>query len=84
MRSSSKIFLGLLDDLGFLLIVSGLGIDPGVVIEDVERVRVRQNHPLIRPPGKAGARGFHQFLHGSGARTACGLIGRQDQTLDAV
>jgi hypothetical protein len=72
------------DHLGFFLIVPGFRIDPGVVIEDVERVRVRQDLRLKAPAGKAGAGRLQQFLHRGGAGAACGLIGRQDQALDAV
>ena len=84
MRSSSKIFLRFPDHLGLLLIVAGLGIDRGVVVEDVERIGVRQNLRPIDLAFEAGARRFHQFLHGGSTRAARRLIGRDDQALDAV
>jgi hypothetical protein len=39
-----------LDDLGFLVVVTGVGIDCRVVAEDVEGVGMRDN------PGREGAR----------------------------
>jgi hypothetical protein len=72
------------DHLGLLLVVAGLGIDPGVVIEDVERIGMRQDFRLKGMAGKACARRFHELLHGNRAGAARRLIGRQDHALDAV
>ena len=41
------------DDLGLFFVIAGLGIDPGVVIEDVEGVRMRQHGGDIALAGEA-------------------------------
>src|ERR1700716_727812 len=61
----------LLHDLGLFLVVARRRIDPRVVTEEIERVRVWQNGVAVLPAIEIGASGFTQLLHcrSTGARS---------------
>ena len=75
---------GFLDDLGFLVVVAGLGINSGVMVEQVEGVGMRHHPGRIDLPVEIGAGRFHELFHRSRPGAARGLVGRDDHALDAV
>ena len=73
-----------LDDFALFVVVTGVGVNSGVVAEDVEGVGMRDHLRREGPPVEAGAGRFLQFLHRRRTGAAGRLIGRQDHALDAV
>ena len=74
----------LLDHLGLFVVVTGLGIDGGVVAEQVEGVGMRHHLRRIDLPAQIGAGRIPPVRPSPRRRRRCRLIGRDDHPPDAV
>ena len=74
---------GLLDDLLFFDVAAGAGIDRGVVAEDVEGARFREDFGRGVFTGEHGTGLHRQLSHGGGTGAGGRLVGRYHHALDA-
>src|SRR5262249_38617206 len=65
----------LLDDLGLFLVVAGRRIDPRIVTEQIERIRVWKDGVAIVAPFQVSTGRLTQLFHGGRPRSRGSLVG---------